>query len=93
MSTNITIAARKGTNGNEYDWENGRKVLYITATGSSTQVDDEGSYTVTQMQNPSHAIIPGCSVSVTNKSIAVLAEVGLGSAVVHGAIYSTPGDV
>lgn len=80
-------------NGVPFEWQNGRKVVFITATGSSTADNDTGAYTVTQMSNPSHAIVPGCSASFSGNVLTLTSEVSLTNGVFHGAIYSTPGDV
>lgn len=92
MAANATIARRDLANG-AISWEAGRKVIFLTVTGSTTTPDDTGAYTVVDMQKPSHAVVPGFSASVSGATLTLTSQIDLGSAVVHGVLYSTPGDI
>lgn len=92
MAANITIARRDLANG-AVEFIGNRKVVYITATGSATADNDTGTYSVTDMKNPQHAIVPGCSASFSGTTLTLTSECALGNNVFHGMILSTPGDL
>jgi hypothetical protein len=93
MAANITLAAKALANGST-QWVAGRKMVFITATGATTIADDTGSIDLkAYMSNPDHAVVPGCSVAISDTTLTVTAEIGLGNAVTHGQVFSTVGDI
>ena len=93
MAANITIAVRTNPYGVPFVWDNGRKAIHITATGSATADNDTGTLTVTQMSNPQSANVPGCSAAFSGGVLTLTSECSLGNGVFHGIVFSTPGDV
>lgn len=92
MAANAVIARRDLANG-AISWEGGRKVVFLTVTGATTVPDDTGAYTVVDMKAPSHAVVPGFSAAISGSTLTLTSQIDLGTAVVHGVLYSTPGDI
>lgn len=93
MAANITLAVRALQNG-ATQWVNGRKVVYITATGSSTAEDDTGTLALASyMNNPQQASLAGCSVAISGTTLTATAKGPLGNAVFHGEVYSSVADL
>lgn len=93
MAANITLAVRTPRN-KSVEWVAGRKMVFVTATGSATAENDTGTLALAgYMDNPEHANIAGCSVSISGTTLTVTAKGPLSNAVFHGEVYSTVGDI
>lgn len=93
MAANITLAVRTPRN-KSVEWDKGRKMVFVTATGSTTAENDTGSIDLSAyMGNPEHANIAGCSVSISGTTLTVTAKGPLNNAVFNGEVYSTIGDI